>query len=243
MVSEQDLAVTMDRAQRRPQVMRHGVAEALQLIVRARKISGAPPDPVLQLGRAAHQRGGLAGHRFVGPPAVADVPPGSHNPVAELGDPDVECLGHSPPAVHVLVVGVLPGERLAGLGHLDVLGQQAGGHRPGEQLRDGVPNRVLPGPLVHAAPRVVDVLIAEVRDGTRTVVDRREDSEPVLQHLHRRRNRSSLARSASSVRTRSETSANAVMAYWITPSGPATGVPQIWIGSTVPSGWRISASS
>ena len=180
-VIEQDLAVAMDRAQRRPQVMRHGVAEALKFLVGAQKIGGALLDPVLQLGRAAPQRGGLAGHRFLGPPALADIPPGSHDPVAELHDPEVESPGHLPPSVDVLVVGVLPGERLAGLGHPDVVGEQPGGHRPGEQLRDGVPDRLLPGPLVQAASRVVDVLIAEVRDGAGAIVDRREDSEPVRQ--------------------------------------------------------------
>jgi len=53
MVVEQDLAVAMDRAQRRPQVMRHGVAEALKFGVGAQQIGGAPLDPVLQVGRAA----------------------------------------------------------------------------------------------------------------------------------------------------------------------------------------------
>ena len=46
---EQDLAVAMDRAQRRPQVMRYGVAEVLKFLVRAQQIGGALLDPVLQL--------------------------------------------------------------------------------------------------------------------------------------------------------------------------------------------------
>ena len=149
MVIEQDLAVAIDRAQRRPQVMSHRVAEALELAVGSQEIGGAPPDPVLQFRRVTPQRGGLAGDRLLGPPAVGHIPPGGHDPVAELHCPDVESLGHPASRVDILVVNVVPAEWFAGLRHPGIRGQQSRGHGRGEQLREGVPERVFPGPRIH----------------------------------------------------------------------------------------------
>ncbi len=130
-VVDQGLAEPVDRAQRRPQVVRHRIAERLQLGVRGLQLGGALRDARLELGVQPQ-------HLFLRPAPLSHFARGLAvrslelaRGALDLGEHGIEALGEEPD----LVLGELLGAQreVALFGHLGgELGD--GKHRPDQHL-------------------------------------------------------------------------------------------------------------